>query len=141
MCWPTARSSSPAARSWHWSWKKKATAGLASMMPLTQKATLFIRVNKSMQTFSDLLPKPATPSVLPEILRKQQTALRAVLAETPLPTRKTEAWKYSSKYFLLTDGLAEAFSPIDTIVECDLPGLTCQRFSELNDADATRDRK
>lgn len=89
-----------------------------------------------MQTFQDLLPETNSPSVLPEILRKQQTALRTVLAATALPTRKTEAWKYSSKYLKLNETPAESFSPTVEIAENDIAGLTCQRFADLNNADA-----
>lgn len=89
-----------------------------------------------MQMFSDLLPEASTPSDLPEILRKQQTALRAVLAETPLPTRKTEAWKYSSKHLKLTNEPGKSFSPVVEFANGDISGLSFQPFSDLNDADA-----
>ena len=36
-------------------------------------------------------------------LRKQRASL---LVDMPLPTRKTENWKYSSKYLKLTDEMA-----------------------------------
>lgn len=89
-----------------------------------------------MQTFYDLLPESSEPSALPSILRQQQAALRVEMTETPLPSRKTEAWKYSSKHLKLSEKPATALRPTVKISDHTIAGLTCQPFSELNDADS-----
>lgn len=45
-------------------------------------------------------------SKLPEPLRTLRTQRGSALVDMPLPTRKTENWKYSSRYLKLTDELA-----------------------------------
>jgi len=96
------------------------------------------------------LPEPL------QALRKQQAA---ALVDMPLPTRKTENWKYSSKYLKLTDDLAPSLpsgqgsgqypdvsgyrillSNGSVVTEAssfpDVAGITVRRFCDLDDAEA-----
>jgi len=55
------------------------------------------------------LPEPfltGNDAGLPEPLRRVRAARGRALADMPLPTRKTENWKYSSRYLKLDESLA-----------------------------------
>ncbi|GGY77959.1 Fe-S cluster assembly protein SufD [Marinobacter zhanjiangensis] len=103
-----------------------------------------------LQPAGEALPQPLLA------LRKQRGT---ALVDMPLPTRKTENWKYSSKHLKLSDELASplpAGSASTSVAEdgyrvvfrngvvdseaSRLPqvdGLSVQRFADLPDADAT----
>lgn len=96
---------------------------------------------------------------LPQPLLDLRSRRGTALADMPLPTRKTENWKYSSKHLKLTDALASALPaagktgsslavPGNRVVFLngvmipeasdypDLDGITVERFQDLDDATA-----
>lgn len=95
---------------------------------------------------------------LPEPLQALRRHQAAALVDMPLPTRKTENWKYSSKYLKLTDDLAATLPSGQTghfpevsgyrivlsngvvVPEAsnfpELAGITVRRFCDLDDAEA-----
>ncbi len=96
---------------------------------------------------------------LPQPLLDLRSRRGTALADMPLPTRKTENWKYSSKHLKLTDALASALPaagktgsslavPGHRVVFLngvmipeasdypDLDGITVERFQDLDDATA-----
>lgn len=101
-----------------------------------------------------------TGQALPEPLLALRKQRGAALVDMPLPTRKTENWKYSSKYLKLTDEMATSL-PVDgktgtalavpgykvvfingmMIPEAseypDLNNILIQRFGDLSDAEAS----
>ncbi|MCK7551107.1 MULTISPECIES: Fe-S cluster assembly protein SufD [Marinobacter] len=114
---------------------------------------------KSAPTLSAAFLHPAGQS-LPEPLLALRKQRGTALVDMPLPTRKTENWKYSSKYLKLTDEIAISL-PADRksgsslavpgykvvflngvmMPEAseypDLSGITIERFSDLDDDTAT----
>ncbi|MBS3804282.1 MAG: Fe-S cluster assembly protein SufD [Oleiphilaceae bacterium] len=97
------------------------------------------------------------PSPLLELRRQRGTAL----VDMPLPTRKTENWKYSSRYLKLDDTLAGSLTSTgkagtDLAVEGyhavfrngvmvpeasklpDVDGIDIRRFADLSDSEATK---
>ena len=60
---------------------------------------------KPAPTLSTAFLHPAGQS-LPEPLLALRKQRGTALVDMPLPTRKTENWKYSSKYLKLTDDMA-----------------------------------
>src|SRR5690606_2248138 len=99
MFWPAVASSSPAVASWPWNWKPKATAGWA-FRTLTAEGTM-----TTIQTLPDTYLPPRTPHLAPA-LEQWCDAHRVRALQTPVPTRKTEQWKYSSRYLNLDAALA-----------------------------------
>jgi Fe-S cluster assembly protein SufD len=113
---------------------------------------------KSAPTLSSAFLEPAghyLPGPLLELRRQRGTAL----VDMPLPTRKTENWKYSSRHLKLSDELATTlpssgkegaslsmpgyrvvFRNGVMVPEAsdfpDMPGIRIQRFCDLNDQDA-----
>ena len=96
---------------------------------------------------------------LPQPLLDLRSRRGTALADMPLPTRKTENWKYSSKHLKLTDALASPLPaagktgsslavPGNRVVFLngvmipeasdypDLDGITIERFQDLDDATA-----
>ncbi|MGB1949640.1 MAG: Fe-S cluster assembly protein SufD [Marinobacter sp.] len=114
---------------------------------------------KSAPTLSAAFLHPAGQS-LPEPLLALRKQRGTALVDMPLPTRKTENWKYSSKYLKLTDDMAISL-PADRksgtslavpgykvvflngvmMPEAseypDLNGITIERFGDLDDDTAT----
>ncbi|MGM0766484.1 MAG: Fe-S cluster assembly protein SufD [Pseudomonadota bacterium] len=114
---------------------------------------------KSAPTLSAAFLHPAGQS-LPEPLLALRKQRGTALVDMPLPTRKTENWKYSSKYLKLTDEMAISL-PADRksgsslavpgykvvflngvmMPEAseypDLNGITIERFGDLDDDTAT----
>ncbi len=112
---------------------------------------------KTAHTLSSAFLQPTGQS-LPEPLLALRRQRSTALVDMPLPTRKTENWKYSSRHLKLTDDLASAL-PADSagshiatdgylvvfrngvidLEASNLPsvdGLTVQRFAELSDDEA-----
>jgi Fe-S cluster assembly protein SufD len=113
---------------------------------------------KSAPTLSSAFLEPAghyLPGPLLELRKQRGTAL----VDMPLPTRKTENWKYSSRHLKLSDELATTlpssgkegaslsmpgyrvvFRNGVMVPEAsdfpDMPGIRIQRFCDLNDQDA-----
>lgn len=102
----------------------------------------------------------AAGQALPEPLLALRKQRGSALVDMPLPTRKTENWKYSSRYLQLTDTLATNLPPggkagpalavagyhvvfhngIMVPEASDYPdveGIEIQRFADLNDDEAT----
>ncbi|GGC61185.1 Fe-S cluster assembly protein SufD [Marinobacter halophilus] len=113
---------------------------------------------KSVPTLSSAFLHPAGQT-LPEPLLALRKQRASGLVDMPLPTRKTENWKYSSKYLKLSDDMAISlpaagkagnslavpgykvvFTNGVMIPEAseypDLDGITIQSFSDLNADDA-----
>ena len=114
---------------------------------------------KSAPTISSAFLEPASnslPGPLLELRKQRGTAL----VDMPLPTRKTENWKYSSRHLKLSDELATALPACGKegatlsmpgyrvvfrngvmVPEAsdypDLDGIRIQRFADLNDEEAT----
>ena len=107
--------------------------------------------NAFLESAGDYLPKPLLA------LRKQRGT---ALVDMPLPTRKTENWKYSSRYLKLLDELSATLPSSGKEGSClamsgyclvfrngvmvpeasdfpDLNGVRIQRFCDLNDEDAS----
>ncbi|PXX93665.1 Fe-S cluster assembly protein SufD [Marinobacter vulgaris] len=113
---------------------------------------------KPAPTLSSAFLEPAghsLPGPLLELRKQRGTAL----VDMPLPTRKTENWKYSSRHLKLTDGLAASLPATGKnglslslpgyrvvfrngvmIPEAsdfpDIEGILIQRFGDLDDSDA-----
>ena len=114
---------------------------------------------KSAPTLSSAFLEPAgdyLPAPLLELRKQRGTAL----VDMPLPTRKTENWKYSSRHLKLSDELAAALPSTGkdgtslSMLGCrvvfrngvmvpeasdypDLKGIRIQRFSDLSDEEAS----
>jgi Fe-S cluster assembly protein SufD len=114
---------------------------------------------KPAPTLSAAFLKP-TGKLLPAPLLELREQRGTALVDMPLPTRKTENWKYSSRYLKLTDELAPAMpfegkaghnlvTPGYKVVFLngvvvpeaseypDLEGISIQRFGDLNSNEAT----
>lgn len=112
---------------------------------------------KPAPTLSSVFLQPATDA-LPQPLLALRKQRGTALVDMPLPTRKTENWKYSSKHLKLTDELAASLPTgqattsaaadgyrvvlrngvVDSAAS-NLPeaqGLSVQRFADLPDSDA-----
>jgi len=114
---------------------------------------------KTAPTLSNAFLLPAGQS-LPEPLLALRKQRASALVDMPLPTRKTENWKYSSKHLKLSEDMAISlpaegksgsslavpgykvvFNNGVMIPEAseypDLDGITIQSFSDLDDTDAS----
>lgn len=114
---------------------------------------------KPAPTLSTAFLQPAGQA-LPEPLLALRKQRGAALVDMPLPTRKTENWKYSSKYLKLTEEMAAALPAsgqssstlpvsgykivfINGVINPqasefpDTGNILIQRFSELSDAEAS----
>ncbi|SFR57179.1 Iron-regulated ABC transporter permease protein SufD [Marinobacter daqiaonensis] len=112
---------------------------------------------KSAPTLSSAFLKPAGES-LPQPLLALRKERGKALVDMPLPTRKTENWKYSSRHLKLSDELANSLPAggattdaaaggyrivirngvvdASTSVLPQVEGLSVQRFADLTDEDA-----
>src|SRR5690554_7562782 len=76
---------------------------------------------KSVPMLSGAFLQPAGQS-LPEPLLAVRNERAAALADMPMPTRKTENWKYSSKYLKLTEDRPATPRPTEKTRTLDPPG-------------------
>src|SRR5690606_7270789 len=76
---------------------------------------------KSVPMLSGAFLQPAGQS-LPEPLLAVRNERAAALADMPMPTRKTENWKYSSKYLKLTEDMAATLPATEKTSNLDVPG-------------------
>src|SRR5690554_5082904 len=76
---------------------------------------------KSVPMLSGAFLQPAGQS-LPEPLLAVRNERAAALADMPMPTRKTENWKYSSKYLKLTEDMAATLPTTEKASNLDVPG-------------------
>src|SRR5690554_847518 len=76
---------------------------------------------KSVPMLSGAFLQPAGQS-LPEPLLALRNERAAALADMPMPTRKTENWKYSSKYLKLTEDMAATLPATEKASNLDVPG-------------------
>src|SRR5690554_6583835 len=76
---------------------------------------------KSVPMLSGAFLQPAGQS-LPEPLLAVRNERAAALADMPMPTRRTENWKYSSKHLKLTEDMAATLPATDKTSNLDVPG-------------------
>src|SRR5690554_6404166 len=76
---------------------------------------------KSVPMLSGAFLQPAGQS-LPEPLLAVRNERAAALADMPMPTRKSENWKYSSKHLKLTEDMAATLPATDKTSNLDVPG-------------------
>merc|ERR1711879_724587 len=98
---------SPAARNWHWSWKKKATAGWTPPLERSDMSDTSV-ISNFQQHQLNALTEPAQ-SWLSEL----NSTGRQTFEQAPWPTRKTEAFKYCSLK-TLADNPRAAVAPVAT---------------------------